>query len=144
MTGRVFLLLYVEFPAEAIRGGERAPSKEKAPAGGGLSDQRRTIPYFLVSVEVVEVVVVVVPMLPGIAEVPVVEVMVVPVISVPVPIMVEVEVVPVSCTTAGCSLVVVVVVSVSSFFLQPAASATPRTATRPRVTNFFISLISFF
>jgi hypothetical protein len=130
--------LYVESPVEATRGARRTPSKEKAPAGGGLSDQGRTIAYFFVSVEVVEVVVVVVP----IVEVPVVEVMVVPVISVPVPIIVEV--VPVSCTTAGCSLVVVVVVSVSSFFLQPAASATPRTATRPRVTNFFISLISFF
>ena len=33
---------------------------------------------------------------------------------------------------------------VSSFFWQPVTSAVPITATRPRVTSFFISLISFF
>jgi hypothetical protein len=37
-----------------------------------------------------------------------------------------------------------VVVSVVSFFWQPVTSAVPNTATRPRVTSFFISLISFF
>jgi hypothetical protein len=57
---------------------------------------------------------------------------------------VPVAVVPVSSTTVGCSVVVVVSVVVSSFFLQPVTSAVANTATRPRVTSFFISLISFF
>ena len=56
---------------------------------------------------------------------------------------VVVAVVPVSSTTVGCSVVVVVSVVVSSFFLQPVTSAVANTATRPRVTSFFISLISF-
>ena len=58
-------------------------------------------------------------------------------------VVVPVAVVPVSSTTVGCSVVVVVSVVVSSFFLQPVTSAVANTATRPRVTSFFISLISF-
>jgi len=70
---------------------------------------------------------------------------IVPVVSVEVAIVdvVAVAVVPVSSTTVGCSVVVVVSVVVSSFFLQPVTSAVANTATRPRVTSFFISLISF-
>jgi hypothetical protein len=69
---------------------------------------------------------------------------IVPVVSVEVDIVdVVVAVVPVSSTTVGCSVVVVVSVVVSSFFLQPVTSAVANTATRPRVTSFFISLISF-
>ncbi|MEO8189380.1 MAG: hypothetical protein ABI682_03480 [Acidobacteriota bacterium] len=66
-------------------------------------------------------------------------VIIVPVVVVVVPV----AVVPVSSTTVGCSVVVVVSVDVSSFFLQPVKSAVANTATRPRVTSFFISLISF-
>jgi hypothetical protein len=52
--------------------------------------------------------------------------------------------VPVSSTTAGASVVVVVsVVVVSSFFWHPTRRAVETTAARPRVKNFFISLISF-
>jgi len=116
--------------------------KQKGPLSGALRhDRRKKTYFFFVSVEVVVLVsvLVVVVAVAG-------AVLVVAVISVPVPIVVVVIVVPVSCTTAGCcdSVVVVVSVVVSSFFLQPVASATPRTATRPRVTNFFISLISFY
>jgi hypothetical protein len=77
-----------------------------------------------------------------------VDVVAVPVVAVPV-VSVEVDVVlvaavPVSSTTAGASLEVVVVsVVVDSFFWQPVASATAATAAKPRVTTFFISLISF-
>jgi len=103
--------------------------------------------YFLVAVDVVvfdSVVVVVEPaagvvliaegvvMSDGVVDIVLVLVVVVPV-----------AVVPVSSTTVGCSVVVVVSVVVSSFFLQPVTSAVANTATRPRVTSFFISLISF-
>jgi hypothetical protein len=72
-------------------------------------------------------------------------VMVVPVDSVPVAVVaVVVAVVLVSSTTAGASVVVVSAGAASSFFLQPVTSAVPSTATRPRVRNFFINLISFF
>jgi len=114
--------------------------KERPPFGGLRHDRRKKTYFFFVSVEVVVLLsVLVVVAVPG-------AVLVVVVISVPVPIVVDVIVVPVSCTTAGAvdSVVVVVSVVVSSFYLKPVASATPRTATRPRVTNFFISLISFF
>ena len=67
----------------------------------------------------------------------------VPVVSVDVDVVV-VAAVPVSSTTAGASLEVVVVsVVVVSFFWQPVASAIAATAAKPRVTTFFISLISF-
>jgi hypothetical protein len=71
----------------------------------------------------------------------VVEVVAVLVVAVPV---VAVPVVPVSCTTAGASDFVSVVVVVVSFFWQPTAKPMLMTATRPRVWNFFINLISFF
>src|SRR6202022_4062082 len=91
--------------------------------------------FFFVAVEVVvfdSVVVVVPPEGTGVAISVEVVVVVVPV-----------AVVPVSSTTVGCSVVVVVSVVVSSFFLQPVTSAVANTATRPKVTSFFISLISF-
>jgi hypothetical protein len=115
--------------------------KERPPFGGLRDDRRKETYFFFVSVEVVVLLSVLV-----VVEVPGAVLVVMVIVSVPVPIVVVVAVVPVSCTTAGAvdSVVVVVSVLVSSFFLQPVASATPRTATRPRVTNFFISLISFF
>ncbi|MEP7131755.1 MAG: hypothetical protein ABI914_01235 [Acidobacteriota bacterium] len=99
------------------------------------------------AVDVVVFVSVVVVMLPEAAGVDIAEgvmsiagvVIIVPVVVVVVPV----AVVPVSSTTVGCSVVVVVSVDVSSFFLQPVTSAVANTATRPRVTSFFISLISF-
>jgi hypothetical protein len=100
----------------------------------------RSYIFFLVSVDV-DVVVVEVPAA-GAVLVPVVEVSV-DVIAIPV-VVVAVAAVPVSSTTAGCSLVAGVSDVVCSFFWQPVTSAVPNTATRPRVTNFFISLISFF
>jgi len=73
----------------------------------------------------------------------VVAVVPVPVVSVEVDVVV-VAAVPVSSTTAGASVEVVVsVVVVVSFFWQPVASAIAATAAKPRVTTFFISLISF-
>jgi hypothetical protein len=77
----------------------------------------------------------------------VVAVVVVSVPIVPVPVVVVVAVVPVSSTTAGADsvwVVVSVVVEVVSFFWQPVVSAIAATAAKPRVRNFFISLISFF
>jgi hypothetical protein len=96
----------------------------------------------LVSVEVVVFVSVVVVDVPAAGAMPVIEDSV-DVVAVPV-VVVAVAAVPVSSTTAGCSLVVGVSEVVCSFFWQPVTSAVPKTATRPRVTNFFISLISFF
>jgi hypothetical protein len=117
--------------------------KRKGPRLGPFS-QVKSESYFLVAVDVVvlvSVVVVVEPIAPGAGVVDII----VPVVSVDVVIVVAVPVmVPVSSTTVGCSVVVVVSVVVSSFFLQPVTSAVANTATRPRVTSFFISLISFF
>jgi hypothetical protein len=78
----------------------------------------------------------------------VVEVMVdsVPVVAVPVPIVpvvvVAVVVVPVSLTTAGWSPPDGA--GVDSCLLHPVAKAVTRTAARPKMPNFFMSLISFF
>jgi hypothetical protein len=106
----------------------------------------RGFSYFFVEVDVVVLVSVVVdvdPIAPGVVAAGAI----VPVVSVEVDIVdvvvVPVAVVPVSSTTVGCSVVVVLSVVVSSFFLQPVTSAVANTATRPRVTSFFISLISF-
>jgi hypothetical protein len=78
-----------------------------------------------------------------VAVVAVVVVVVVAVPDVVVPVVV-VDVVPVSCTTAGASLLAAGASAAGVSFLQPAASPTPMTATRPRDRNFFINLISFF
>jgi hypothetical protein len=93
----------------------------------------------LVSVEVVVLVSVVVVDVPAAGAMPVIE----DSVDVVAVVVVVVAAVPVSSTTAGCSLVVGVSEVVCSFFWQPVTSAVPKTATRPRVTNFFISLISF-
>ena len=108
-----------------------APTK-RPPLGGPFRPDRESI-YFAGVVVVVEVSVVV-------------DVLVVPVPVVSVPVVVAVVVVaavPVSSTTAGASVLVVVVSVVVSFFWQPVASAIAATAAKPRVTTFFISLISF-
>jgi hypothetical protein len=118
--------------------------KERAPVAGGSRESSLSSSYFLVAVDVVvldSVVVVVEPIAEGVVMAEGVVVMSVPVAVVLV--VVVVAVVPVSSTTVGCSVVVVVSVVVSSFFLQPVTSAVANTATRPRVTSFFISLISF-
>jgi hypothetical protein len=71
----------------------------------------------------------------------VVVVVVVVVAAVPV---VVVAAVPVSSTTAGASAAGAVSGAAASFFWQPVASAMAVAAAKPRVRNFFISLISFF
>jgi hypothetical protein len=51
--------------------------------------------------------------------------------------------VPVSSTTAGASAAGALSGAAASFFWQPVVSAIAATAAKPRVRNFFISLISF-
>jgi hypothetical protein len=106
---------------------------EKAPLRGPVSSDRKSSYFAGVVVAVVVSVVV--------------DVLVVPVAVVSVPVVVvavvAVAAVPVSSTTAGASVLVVVVSVVVSFFWQPVASAIAATAAKPRVTTFFISLISF-
>jgi hypothetical protein len=63
--------------------------------------------------------------------------------SVPV-VAVLVAAVPVSSTTAGACAAGAASGAAASFFWQPVASASVATAAKPRVRNFFISLISFF
>jgi hypothetical protein len=105
----------------------------KRPPRGGLLRSVRDRSYFagvVVAGAVVDVSVVIVAVVP------------VPVVPVEVDVVV-VAAVPVSSTTAGASVLVVVSVVVVSFFWQPVASAIAAPAAKPRVTTFFISLISF-
>jgi hypothetical protein len=76
----------------------------------------------------------------AIVEVVVVDVIAVEVDSVPVPV-VAVVVVAVSLTTAGASAAGAG--AGASSFLHPVANVVTRTAASPRITNFFMSLISF-
>jgi hypothetical protein len=79
----------------------------------------------------------------GAVSVDVVVVVVVPVVSVPV-VVVDVVAVDFSSTTAGACAAGAASGAAASFFWQPAATARTDAAAKPRVRNFFISLISFF
>jgi hypothetical protein len=59
-------------------------------------------------------------------------------------VVVVVAAVPVSSTTAGACAAGAASGTAASFFWQPVASAMAVAAAKPRVSNFFISLISFF
>ena len=74
----------------------------------------------------------------------VVVVVVVVVVSVPVVAVLVDAAVPVSSTTAGASAAGAASGAAASFFWQPVASAMAVAAAKPKVRNFFISLISFF